>query len=561
MFCRYTLDIEAVSCDEMYVELQDILTTTGLTADAFVNFLRKEIATLTGCPCSAGIGANRLQARMATKRAKPDGQFWLRSDQVATYFADIELAQLPGIGYTTQQKLSQLGWRRCGDLYAIGVARLQTEFGRKLGETLYDSCRGVDRKPLVYGQQRKSVSAEVNYGIRFAQHAELDTFLRQLCVEVHNRLMECRRRGKSVTLKLMVRAADAPVETAKFLGHGVCDSISKSCTLAEPTSDAGVIEDAVFRIRRGLTLTPEDVRGVGIQIGKLVACSSAAADAKSEPAQGGRLKEMFARAPKPKDKATPAVVKDAVPMRAQLKESVPAPKSPPKTRMLRRNRAISLDAMPAKRKRALSSKANAKVNTIRECVINMGPRMMSAEFQQGAEIDLAFLSELPDDIREEVLRQHRFQSHRSHQSSVRSKEATKVALTVHNETSLDSDFLRALPADIRQELIDNEKRERAVKRRSADETTLGTAAIAPKVVITADDTGAISVAETEPEENVLLLPDWRNMLAQWLASVVAGDAPIECDIDTIAEYACQMVCNRKLLEVSLRMRFLHRYVI
>lgn len=59
---RYTLDIEAVSCDEMYVDLKDLLQSTGLRVIDFVTFVRDEIKTKTGCPCSAGVGANRWKA-------------------------------------------------------------------------------------------------------------------------------------------------------------------------------------------------------------------------------------------------------------------------------------------------------------------------------------------------------------------------------------------------------------------------------------------------------------------------------------------------------------------
>ena len=46
-------------------------------------------------------------------------------------------------------------------------------------------------------------------------------------------------RGRCVTLKLMVRAENAPVETSKFLGHGICDAASKSGNLSSATRDHG----------------------------------------------------------------------------------------------------------------------------------------------------------------------------------------------------------------------------------------------------------------------------------------------------------------------------------
>lgn len=80
----------------MYVDLATVLQTTGISPEDFVTHLRTEIQALTGCPCSAGIGANRLQARMATKKAKPDGQFFLRPNDVEEYFGPIAISDLPG---------------------------------------------------------------------------------------------------------------------------------------------------------------------------------------------------------------------------------------------------------------------------------------------------------------------------------------------------------------------------------------------------------------------------------------------------------------------------------
>lgn len=93
---RYTLDIEAVSCDEMYVDLTILLKQIKMSATEFVSYLRNEISTKTGCPCSAGIGQNRLQARMATKKAKPNGQYFLHEDHVEEYFHDVLISDLPG---------------------------------------------------------------------------------------------------------------------------------------------------------------------------------------------------------------------------------------------------------------------------------------------------------------------------------------------------------------------------------------------------------------------------------------------------------------------------------
>ena len=58
---------------------------------------------------------------------------------------------------------------------------------------------------------RKSVGAEVNYGIRFQNWEAASDFLKGLCVEVARRLLDAEARGKAVTLKIKRCAASVAV--------------------------------------------------------------------------------------------------------------------------------------------------------------------------------------------------------------------------------------------------------------------------------------------------------------------------------------------------------------
>lgn len=66
-------------------------------------------------------------------------------------------------------KLASLGVNTCGDLQQVSMVRLQKEFGPRTGQTLYRFCRGLDDRPVRSQKERKSVSAEMNYNIRFTQ--------------------------------------------------------------------------------------------------------------------------------------------------------------------------------------------------------------------------------------------------------------------------------------------------------------------------------------------------------------------------------------------------------
>ena len=63
----------------------------------------------------------------------------------------------------------------------------------------------------------------------------------------------------------MIRVQDA-MEPSKYMGHGICDSVSKTQTLPLPTDDASIISKNCWSLLRSLNVPPSDIRGIGIQI-------------------------------------------------------------------------------------------------------------------------------------------------------------------------------------------------------------------------------------------------------------------------------------------------------
>ncbi|CUT98526.1 terminal deoxycytidyl transferase rev1 [Echinococcus multilocularis] len=78
---RFCLQIEALSCDEMYVDVTELLGVRNEKADIRLTsplvlgaLLRRHVSAATQCTATCGFGTNRLLARLATKRAKPNSQ-------------------------------------------------------------------------------------------------------------------------------------------------------------------------------------------------------------------------------------------------------------------------------------------------------------------------------------------------------------------------------------------------------------------------------------------------------------------------------------------------------
>ena len=266
----YTMEIMAVSCDEMFVDLTGLCRDLSMDPLLFVSRLRQEIRSKTDCNCSVGLGPNILLSRLATKKAKPNGQFLLREEDSADLLAPLKVSELPGVGRSMEQKLANLGVSLVSHLSGLTLSKLQQEFGNKTGNNLYNMARGRDERKLELDHVRKTVSVEVNYGIRFKNWEEAERFLKQLSEEVSSRMKKLNVIGKNITLKLMVRAKDAPEETAKFNGHGVCDNKTKSVQLHSATDNPEIVVKEVLNLVKATADTiPNDLRGVGITISKL----------------------------------------------------------------------------------------------------------------------------------------------------------------------------------------------------------------------------------------------------------------------------------------------------
>jgi len=374
----YSLEIQAVSCDEMFVNLTPLLRQLKMSALRLVSHLRAEIRAKTGCACSVGLGPNIFLARMATKKAKPDGQYHLQESNCMSVLAELSVLELPGVGRSLNGKLKSLSIETCSDLHKLTLGQLQREVGNKIGKQLYNFCRGIDERKLELEQVRKTVGAEVNYGIRFTGWEDARQFLLQLAGEVSERLERLGTRGRCITLKLMLRAQNAPEETSKFLGHGVCDNSSKSVQLGSSTADKDRIFKEVHTLLKQTEAAPSDIRGIGISVSKLE-------ERKINPGRNSLLK----------------FVKKTLDT-TQNKQSLSP--EPEKTKDKTQNKQL-LSPEPEKEKK-IGLDTNVSYIGQTNNIISTAQDQGIYEGSSVHELDPQVLAALPEDIRNEVLAQY-----------------------------------------------------------------------------------------------------------------------------------------------------------
>ncbi|XP_037542483.1 DNA repair protein REV1 [Nematolebias whitei] len=278
ILASYTHDIEALSCDEALVDASGLCAEIGVSPDDLARAIRANIEEKTRCCASVGMGTNILLARLATRKAKPNGQYFLKSEEVDDFIRDLPVTSLPGVGHVMAKKLAGVGVKSCGDLQQLSLSQLQKKFGPRTGQTLFRFCRGLDDRPVRFRKERKSVSAEMNYNIRFTTVDEAESFLTNLSMEVQRRLQDAGLRGRRVTLKVMVRKVGAPLEPAKYGGHGVCDNLTRTVLLTQSTDSGQLIASAAIKLFHAMKLQVKDLRGVGIQVQLLKGSQSVTKD-------------------------------------------------------------------------------------------------------------------------------------------------------------------------------------------------------------------------------------------------------------------------------------------
>jgi len=155
IFGRFTDRIEPLSLDEAYLDLS-ALQTSGAT---LAREIRTQIREETGLTASAGIGPNKLIAKIASDWNKPDGQHEVRPDEVEAFMKELPVGRIWGVGGKMRAKLEALGIRSCGDLQRFDKIEMARRFG-KWGLELWELCRGIDHREVEIDRVRKSISSE-----------------------------------------------------------------------------------------------------------------------------------------------------------------------------------------------------------------------------------------------------------------------------------------------------------------------------------------------------------------------------------------------------------------
>src|SRR5438034_4809654 len=179
--------------------------------------LRQKMFRRTKLTSSAGIGPNKLIAKIASEINKPNGQFEVKPEEVPEFMRDLPVRKIWGIGEKTERKLDELGVKTCGELQQSSRAELVDLFG-KFGLDLYDLCRGDDHRPVEPDRPRKSLSTEETFSADLTTIQQCDERLGELFEELMAELAQKEATRNVTKIFVKLKFSDFTRTTAERAG-------------------------------------------------------------------------------------------------------------------------------------------------------------------------------------------------------------------------------------------------------------------------------------------------------------------------------------------------------
>ena len=257
-FRQVTPLVQVLSLDEAFLDVSGSLRRFG-SPYAIAEHLRARIHDEQRITCSVGVASTLGTAKLASRRAKPDGVVVVPPEQVTTFLHPLGVEELWGVGEKTAAMLHRLGLMTVGDVAHTPLPTLQRAVGPAMGTQLHQLAWGHDRRTVTarrgLEEPDKSIGADETFGRDTDDHEVIRRELLRLSAKVGVRMRAAEVAGRTVTLK--VRFADFT-------------TITRTRTTGEATDVTQEIYQTAADLFAALGLQRARIRLVGVRVEGLV---------------------------------------------------------------------------------------------------------------------------------------------------------------------------------------------------------------------------------------------------------------------------------------------------
>lgn len=111
-----------------------------------------------------GLAPNKFLAKLASDLRKPDGMVIIRPEEAAAAIAPLPVGRIFGLGQRSVAALEKMGIRTIGQLAACDPRLLRPLLGKN-AEEIRNRAQGLDSRPVVPDEQRKSLGKENTFSV------------------------------------------------------------------------------------------------------------------------------------------------------------------------------------------------------------------------------------------------------------------------------------------------------------------------------------------------------------------------------------------------------------
>lgn len=249
---KFSTQWQIVSLDEAYLDISFL--GSFRKAEELAKKLKKEIFKKERLTSTIGIGPNKLIAKIASDKAKPNGILAIKPAQAEKFLAPLNVQALPGIGPKTAQKLKLYGIQQIKDIKKLSKPRLKEIFG-KTGARVYEKARGIDKSPVESRRIIKSVGKEYTFEKDTREGEIIFKIFGRIIKEAHREILAKKLQFKTITV------------ICRFQGF---ETHTKSKTFKTPTNNLEFFQKEAKRILLKFIIeNPKPIRLIGARLSNL----------------------------------------------------------------------------------------------------------------------------------------------------------------------------------------------------------------------------------------------------------------------------------------------------
>lgn len=250
---KLTTKVEYIALDEGYLDISELILHYP-SKEYFAKKLKQRIFEKTGLTCSVGIGYNKLSAKLASDRNKPNGFCIFENErEFQDYVLEKPLSIIPGVGKKWKEQLQKRGYVFVKDVLPLSYQQLEAWFGNARASLLYYGVRGIHEKEVDGNREYTSIGNEQSFR-QALEEEEAKRELRDIFEHSYERL---RRK------KMLCRMLGLKIKYQNF------HMLTRSKHFLLPMSEKELLWQEVEFLWEALE-QKQNIRLLGLSFGKLV---------------------------------------------------------------------------------------------------------------------------------------------------------------------------------------------------------------------------------------------------------------------------------------------------